>query len=277
MNYTTLLLENLDLIDRVVQFIARRHRLSSADTEEFSSVVRFKLLDRDFAVLRKFQGRSNMNTYLTTVVERAYLDFCIARWGKWRSSATARRLGPTAVHLEELLARDGLTFEEAMGVLQTNRGVTEGREALLAIAQQLPPRVARRFAGEEELAVLATQDGMPDEGQQRVADRELADRIQRALEAALATFSAEDRVILKMRYVDGVPVARIAGALGVEPSPLYRRLEQMTAVLRRHFLAQHIDATDAERVIGHPELMLGQLIENLPPAPENPSMRPSNK
>ena len=42
-------------------------------------------------------------------------DWRNARWGKWRPSAEARRQGALATHLERLMRRDGLTFEEAKG------------------------------------------------------------------------------------------------------------------------------------------------------------------
>ena len=37
----------------------------------------------------------------------------IAEWGKWRPSAVAKRLGPTAVLLDRLLTRDGRPFDDA--------------------------------------------------------------------------------------------------------------------------------------------------------------------
>lgn len=281
-DYTKLLLDNLELIDRVVHFIARRHRMSAADVEEFSSVVRLKLLDRDFAILRKFEGRSNMATYLTTVVERLYLDDCISRWGKWRPSATARRLGPVAVHLEQLTARDGLSFSEAVGLLQTNHGVTESRDELAAMAQQFPARVERRLAGEEELALVASRTGVADADLQLPEDRELADQVTGALARSLDALSADDRLLLKLRFVDGHPVPRIATLLGLEPKPVYRRLEHLEALLKRGLQEGGIQAADAERLIGHTALTLGQLIENMTTsstnvAPENPHVRPSNR
>ena len=85
--------------------MARRHQLSAPDTDELTSVVRYKLIDKDFAILKKFQGRSSMATYLTVVVERLCLDFFNERWGKWRPSSAALKHGAVAVHLEQLVVR----------------------------------------------------------------------------------------------------------------------------------------------------------------------------
>ena len=86
MDYQQLLIEHLEIIERIVRLVARRHRLSSADAEEFASVVRLKLVDKDFAILRKFERRSKLTTYLTVVIERLCHDFCHAKWGSVRRS-----------------------------------------------------------------------------------------------------------------------------------------------------------------------------------------------
>ena len=44
------------------------------------------------------------------VIQRLFLDARIAKWGKWRPSVSARRLGGVAVLLERLLTRDGLSL-----------------------------------------------------------------------------------------------------------------------------------------------------------------------
>ena len=87
----------LPLVDRVIAFVARRHHLATAEAEEFAAHVKLKLVENDYAVLRKFQGRSSMQSFLTTVISRLSLDLRNDEWGKWRPSAEARRSGPVAV------------------------------------------------------------------------------------------------------------------------------------------------------------------------------------
>jgi len=66
----------------------------------------------DSAILRQFQMRSSLRTYLTVVICRLFLDERIARFGKWRPSRKAVRVGSTAVLFERLTMRDGLIFED---------------------------------------------------------------------------------------------------------------------------------------------------------------------
>ena len=65
-------LEHLAVIDQVVQFIGRRHRLPADAIEELQSAVHLKMIDNDYEVLRKFEGRSSIRTYLTAVVQRTF-------------------------------------------------------------------------------------------------------------------------------------------------------------------------------------------------------------
>jgi hypothetical protein len=70
-----LLVEHLPLVSRLVRFTARRYHLTFTDTEEFASLVHVKLVESDCAVIRKFEGRSTLATYLAVVIERLYRRF----------------------------------------------------------------------------------------------------------------------------------------------------------------------------------------------------------
>ncbi len=81
------------------------------------------MIDDDYAILRKFQNRSTLWTYLAAVIERMSLDFCADKWGRWRPSAMAERLGPVAVVLERLVNRDSHSVDEALEMLKTNHDI----------------------------------------------------------------------------------------------------------------------------------------------------------
>jgi RNA polymerase sigma factor (sigma-70 family) len=276
-DFQSLLVQHLGHIDRVVHNVARRHQLSPTDAEELTSVVRFKLIDKDFAILRKFQGRSAITTYLTIVVERLCLDFFNERWGKWRPSSAARRLGGTAVMLEQLIARDGLTFDEAVSTMQINHGVSESREALLGILVQLPIRAVRRFAGEEELALVAALGGATDPAFDLPEEHAMAARIDAVLEQSVDQLPDRDRLLLRLRYHEDLPVASIARVLDVEPRPLYNRLAEITKELGVRLRREGIDQAQVNRVVGHPAVALGRMLGELAGNPsENDGLRPSN-
>lgn len=226
-----LFLSQLPRIEAVTEWVCRRHHCSADEAEEFSASVGAKLIADDYAIFRKFQGKCRLETYLTTVITRLFLDWRNHLWGKWRPSAEARRLGPVARKLEEL-ARDGYTFEESCELLRTNHGVGLSRAELEALAARLPVRLPRKMEGEERLEVLPAGEPGPDE---RILERERQEargRLWQALEHALATLPDEDRLILKMRYESDLQIVEIARALHVEAKPLYRRIERLGKDLR---------------------------------------------
>ena len=138
MNHQRLFTDNLELIERLVRISGRRHHLSPVEQQDFAGYVNLELLKDDCATLRKFQNRSSWWTYLATVVEKLALDFLIQRWGRWRPSAMAEKLGPVAVILDRLVHRDGHPLEEAMEILRTNHAVGLTYSELRAIWDQLP-------------------------------------------------------------------------------------------------------------------------------------------
>ena len=257
MDYEKLFLEHLKLIDRVVRHVARRHHLPVADADEFASVVHLRLVDRDYAVLRKFEGRSGLGTYLTTVVERFYLDFCAAQWGKWRPSAVARRIGAHAVLLERLLTRDGLTFEEAAATLQTNHRCTASREELRDISLQLPERIVRRPSGEEELAVVSQRVATKDALLDRTEEGEIADRVNAVLMEAVAALPPRDQLMLRLRFENDMRIADIARLIDTPAKPLYRQMANIVETLREKLSQHDVHARDIERIIGNPAVTLG--------------------
>jgi RNA polymerase sigma factor for flagellar operon FliA len=240
---------NRDLIETSLGCVCSRERLSSADAEDFCSAFRLHLMANDYAVLAAFQGRSTLRTYLLTVVSHFYQDWRNARWGRWRPSAEARRLGPLAVQLETLLVRDGFTLDHAFETLRTNFGVTESRESLEALAARFPQRLNRNVVPEETLDQYPASSGQADAPLRQREAGAVARGAAATLAAAMASLGAQDRLILHMRFEDNFSVGGIARALHLEQKPLYRRIERLLADLRAALEASGLTAASAREVL----------------------------
>jgi RNA polymerase sigma factor (sigma-70 family) len=134
------------------------------------------------------------------------------------------------VELDRLISRDGHSLESAMEVLQRQRGIAS-RDELLAFAGRIPTRRRLRQEGEEALYVLPSA-ARADE---RILERERRAQLRKAtgsLARALRELPTRDRLILRMRYQDGLTVRKIASVLEIEDRQLYRRLEQCLGRLR---------------------------------------------
>jgi DNA-directed RNA polymerase specialized sigma24 family protein len=150
-----LFMSYLDVIEEVIALTCRCRRLNVHERDDFASHVKLKLIENDYGVLAKFRGRCNFKTYLVVVVQRMLVDFWIARRGKWRPSAQARKLGAVAVKMEYLLYREGYSIDECCEILKTNHGVQLSNEELVRIAGVLRPRAAYQREADEILNDIA--------------------------------------------------------------------------------------------------------------------------
>jgi RNA polymerase sigma factor (sigma-70 family) len=237
---------NLPVIDDVTTQVCRRHRLSAADAEDFRSDVRIHFLDRNCEVLRKFEGRSSLTTYITVVIQRLFLDRRNRLWGKWRPSAEARRLGPTAMLLERLVSRDGWSLEQALESLRVNQGLSID-DTLREFSERLSKRMpTRQMVEEAEALGVAGSWQAADANVVRAEHDFLAKRVQTALDRARQGLTPEEQLILKMRFDDRVPVADIARALNLNQRRLYRTLERILAQIGASMAGEGVSRAEVQ-------------------------------
>ncbi|HYR28750.1 MAG TPA: sigma-70 family RNA polymerase sigma factor, partial [Thermoanaerobaculia bacterium] len=203
MNARQLFESQLDVIERAIRRVCRDVRLAGPDAEDFASTAKLALLANDCAILARFEGRSSLATYVTVVARRLFADQRRAE-GRWTASTEARRRGEHAVLLDRLLHHEHNTFSEAAAIVtQHHPGVAEAE--LREIAKVLPERAARpRLVQidedhEEQVAGRDTADAGALEHDAQ--ERSIA--ISRVVSAAMATMSAQDRVMLRLRFAKG--------------------------------------------------------------------------
>lgn len=228
-----LFLEHLTVINGVIKAVSRRCRLSPTEQDEFASTVWMRLIEDDYRVLGEFRHQCGIRTFLSVVIQRMCVDYRNQHWGKWRSSAEAKRRGRTAILLERLLGRDGLTFDEAVETMQTHYRVAVSRDALWELAGHLRTRRRASRTVDEGLADAPDPAPLADALVARRQRRGEAARARRALRHAVMTLDTGDRELIRLRYGQGLRVADIARTLSVHQKPLYRRFEKVLGRLRR--------------------------------------------
>ena len=243
-----LFLASLPVIDDVTAQVCRRHRLNPAEADDFRSDVRLHFIDQNYEVLRRFENRSSLSTYVTIVVQRQFLDYRNRLWGKWRPCAQAKRMGPTAILIERLVARDGWGLDQVVETLRVNHGVALD-ESLLAFCEKLTRRGPKRqFVPEDQADVLESNGPSPDVNVVRVEQSFFAKRVRGALDKARQALAPEDQLILKMRFEDAVPVADIARALHLNQKRLYRTIERLLAQIGDQLESEGISRTDVREL-----------------------------
>ena len=247
MTLQQLFLQELELVRRIVAWVCARHGLRGEDARDFESTVHTRLIENDYAVLGRFEGKSALKTYLTAVISRIYLDYQAQRFGKWRPSAQARRLGPLALRLESLLYRDGITFDEACGVLQSELRVSDGRDTLYALSLKLPLRTSRKAVSNDGREPVDPGSALSTVEQ---AERQaLARRMLLALRRALAGLPARDRVLMRLHFERGLSMADVARSLGEDQKALYRRRDALLKQLRAELEAEGIRQQDVAELL----------------------------
>lgn len=252
--FEELLVSALPIVDEAIRFVCHRGRGGREETAEFASVVRLKLVDRDYAILRRFEGRSSLRTYLSVAIQRLYLDFQRQRWGVWRPSAEANRLGETAIRLDSLIYRDGLPVEEAIETLRSNPGVRESPSELRTLASQLPcrRRKARWQAEDTASQCSCSAEEVVERPALASERRERAYALRNAIRALLGALPPEDALMLRMRFGDGLSVTHIATIHGIPAKPLYHRIERLLTGLRQALVSQGWGSAEVSSLLGDP-------------------------
>lgn len=121
-------------------------------------------------------------------------------------------------------------------------------QELNEIAAKLPPRTPRRREGEEVLELIPSSEDSPDARVRRQEKNAGRARALVALQKALKTLTAEDRLILRMRQWNHFSVKEIAKVLKLERVPLYKRIEKTKEHLRKEMERQGIRKEDIQEL-----------------------------
>ena len=227
-----LFVDNLPIADRIVGALARRHGLDKSNAEEFGSWARARIIENDYAMLAKFRGESSLSTYLTVCLAMLFREYRVAEWGRWRPSVAARRQGAVAIRLETLVRRDSLPLAQAGEILRTSGETKLTDRELAGVLSKLPMRGPLRPVQTGEPSFEPIDGARADDFvvlEESAAEGHAA---HRALEGVLDELPAEDRVIVRMHYLEELSVADIARGLSLPQKPLYRRLERALKTLR---------------------------------------------
>lgn len=228
-----LFLEQLDTIETVVRLIARRAGLQETDADDFSSNVKLRLIERNYARLREFEGRCSFRMFITIVAQRMLIDDQRTERGRWRPSKGTQQLGAAAMKLEQLIRRDHLSVNEAVEIVATAHPAWN-RDDLRRIAERLPNRTprTREIHAEVELDEIGQVSSFDDSIDIR-EQQAVGNIISRIVRKAIDGLPKEDRLIFRLRYEAGFTIPQIARSLATEQKPIYARLERYLRKFRK--------------------------------------------
>jgi len=243
------------LIQKKLHHLSRRSGLPEHEGEEFRSWTIVRLVEDDYRILASWEGRSTFPTFLTVVLTNLMRDYRIHIWGKWRPTAAAKKQGKEAMLLEQLCGRDGLSFDEAVERMWTEHGITLSRAELEKIGASLTPRLEKRRVGEEELLRIPI-DGRVESRVEETERSRTEEQLRVLLTPLLQSLSAEDRLLLKLHYWDGLSMAAISPLLGRPQRELYSVRDKCLKMIRRNLEAAGLKPERARALLGCSHLEL---------------------
>lgn len=257
------LLEQLPLIEQIIRAVCRGRSMDTDEIEEFEAFVKLRLIENDYAIIRKFEGRSSFGTFVTTVISRLLNDYRDREWGRWRNSAEAKRMGAVAKDLERLLVRDMRSLDEAFVELAARYPGTT-RAALEDMAVRFRPRHRPKLSGLEFCEGTAVAPAPVD-----FVHAETVSTISAVVSAFIARLPKEDQLIFQLRFEEDMPVPRIALALRLEMQAIYRRLRRHFADLRAALKEAGISEEDVDGLTGQDGALLDFHLKKDDPGPSN--------
>jgi RNA polymerase sigma factor for flagellar operon FliA len=249
-HYERLLVEHLSVIDRIVAGLARRKGLSGDDRDDFSGWARLRLIEGDYAILRKFDERGTFRGYLATVLSRLLKDYRDRLWGKWRPSALASSHGEVGILLEKLVKRDGMSVSSAIQVLRS-RSFSEPSDLDLAVlAASFPDRGRPHIEADSDKLVNLPDDSRPDHELLKAEAEAHRAQLLEHLAACLGELDPEDQVFLRLVFWKDLTIADTARYMGLKQRPLYRRLERLRERLKTLLEDRGISHEDVQALLG---------------------------
>lgn len=211
-----------------------------------------QLSANDFRRLRKFDlaGRASFSTWLCAVARNLCLDWHRKEHGRHRIFGSVARRSATDQLLFEIVFRRGLSAEEARAELSC-RGIELSfaavEERICDIRRCLSSRqlwllssgqaMLDPIDGEEEGAyVVEPADPTPDP-ESLAALRETHQQVS----AALACLTDSDRLLIRLRYQEGLTLQQVAKLVGLKDAQTAdRRLRDIIDHLRQALGTQHL-------------------------------------
>jgi len=242
---------NWDLINAMAEKRFGREAVAA----EAALFVLEALRKEDWKILRAFSGKASFGTYLRSVVFRLLEDFSRRKYGRLQPPSWLRRLGGIWLLLYSYLCLERLTIAEAVE-MSHQRFQARTKAEIERAAREIKRRITD-CGSHQMIEVELDEGGLPDaeEGRRRRPE-EMLERHQRlellqAVWAAAMTpgdfeksspagkvdfpfqLTSQEKLLIRMRYVDGLTVAKIAALLGCSRHRINGRLRRLLMRLRR--------------------------------------------
>lgn len=218
----------------------------------------------DYRVIREYRGKSSLKGYLNVVIANKVVDIYRGREGRSRATEEARKMGEAGVRLKELVFGRGLPVEEAHGILRSESLYAGDIETLRAMADRIgrrqvhahrevsldapspysaeggpgPPGGYLRVLTDEHGGLAAPDTAPGPEGEYIEKERDALRAA--AIREVVGSLTPEERLMVRLRYVDGRGVKDVARAIRCTEKNAYRKLANMLERCKKMLLKKGV-------------------------------------
>jgi len=211
-----------------------------------------RLREHNCKVLREFRGRSELTTYIGTIISNLVVDLIRKQKGRNRARDRGKAMGPIGERLYELAFEKGYPVEEAYEFLKENHHVTETLEEIEAMVDQIRGRKSGLIsagpvenAGHDIKSKLVARNDSEKELTKKQED-ELAKKV---LNQIVSQLTNEERFVIRMRFPlseDEEPknLSEMAEILGISEKAADGRIRRVLTRCREMMLKQGLSLDD---------------------------------
>lgn len=217
---------------------------------ELSNLVLNKLEANEYKILKQFQGKSKLTTYLTAIISRQAVDMLRQKHGRNRQKERAGALGPLGDKVYKIVFQQGLSLVEVQKDFLRRRLPVPTDEAIQEVIDNIQgPVKIPADTPDIKTGFLKPADNpggnvveIPDHAsnpEQTMLDQTRNQSVNLSLAELLDKLSGEDRMILRMRFGFGehekqAKIPEIAAALHISPKTVYKRITTILGTCRKH-------------------------------------------
>lgn len=250
-----------DMINRLAE---RRFR-STTLAEEASLFVLEQLAGENWSRLQKFGGESSFKTYLSSVTYRLLEDYSRKKFGRKRPPGWIRQLGGIWLELFKLLCLQRVGLIEAVeraaqfcmaekkeaieekGLLVLEKVVDCGAHQALEVSIDEPKSIEggeSKQTSQVEQVENEEKDILFQAIFGSLLGAEAEEKVREASHKAVnigVSLEAEERLLLKLCYQDGLSVTEAGRMLGYNRNQVHGRLRRLLSRLRNEFEKMELD------------------------------------
>ncbi len=231
-----------------IEAVCKRHFADENEQNGSFVFIIDSLRADNFRRLRAYKGKSQLTTYIYSLVNTLIVDYRRKIYGRRRIPAGVAKLGKWAEAVYRLVCWQKFSFDDAYDFLQVE-DLFEGPyeqylKAILPI-REAPCRENPAFQSlDRETSGASENPHDPDANPlEALIDKLDHARRGKALKIIRATTTAlpqEDQLLIRLVYASEQPVSSVAKMIGLSASSARRRLKRLLNQYREQLLAEGI-------------------------------------